>query len=106
MSRSSHELLIPDHDFGFDTVSDVEVPLDEALMAAGVGEVTGGGIGHGWYRIEMAIERPAEALAVMRRLAFRLDLPATTLVRRVGSSRAERLTDAATLGEEAQESGG
>ena len=81
MARSSHELLIPDQDFAFDTISDVEQPLDQELMAAAAGEVTGGGIGSGWYRIEMAIERPAEALAVIQRLAFRLDLPPTTLLR-------------------------
>ena len=88
MARSSHELLIPDHDFGFDTISDVEEPLDEALLAAGVGEVTGGGIGSGWYRIEMELERPREARRVIRDLAFRLDLPTTTLLRPSGAEQA------------------
>ena len=101
--RSSHELLIPDHDFAFDTISDVEQPLDEALLAAGVGEVTGGGIGSGWYRIVMTIERPAEALAVIRRLARRLRLPPSTLLRKIGETRARPLDEAAA---EAQETGG
>ena len=105
MARSSHELLIPDHDFAFDTVSDVEEPLDQALLEARVGEVTGGGIGSGWYRIEMAIERPAEALEVIRRLAARLGLPASTLLRPIGAAQAQPL-DAATAIEEPQESGG
>lgn len=103
MVRSSHELLIPDHDFAFDTISDVEQPLDEALIAAGVGEVTGGGIGAGWYRIEMAIERAAEASAVIHQLARRLGLPPSTLLRKIGETHAQTLDEAAA---EAQETGG
>ena len=103
MLRSSHELLIPDHDFAFDTISDVEQPLDEEMLAAGVGEVTGGGIGAGWYRIEMAIERPAEAFAVIHQLARRLGLPRSTLLRKIGETRAQPLDEAAA---EAQETGG
>lgn len=103
MVRSSHELLIPDHDFAFDTISDVEQPLDEALLTAGVGEVTGGGIGAGWYRIEMTIERPAEAFAVIQQLARRLELPPSTLLRRIGEARAQTLDEAAAG---AQETGG
>lgn len=106
MPRSSHELLIPDHDFAFDTISDVEQPLDSELLAAGAGEVTGGGIGSGWYRIEMAIARPADALEVIRRLAARLELPASTLLRPIGADRALPLDAPDALGGKAQESGG
>lgn len=97
--------MIPDHDFAYDTVSDVEVPIDEALLAAGVGEVTGGGIGSGWYRIEMEILRLEEALGVLRRLATSLDLPSSTLFRAIGDRGAEPLVTA-TGDVEPQESGG
>ena len=87
MTRSSHELLIPDQDFGFDTISDVEQPLDQALIEAGVGEVTGGGIGAGWYRIEMDLTQPERAFEVVRRLATWLELPSSTLLRELESQK-------------------
>ena len=87
MGRSSHELLIPDHDFAFATISDVEEPLDRALLEAGVGEVTGGGIGSGWYLLEMELSRPEEALAVVREVAAWLELPATALLREIRSQK-------------------
>ena len=106
MDRSSHELLIPDQDFAFDTISEIELPLDQKLMASGTGEVTGGGIGFGWYRIEMTLTRPTEAFAVIRQLAAALDLPPTTRLRPIGATRAWPLDALVGDGDPPQESGG
>lgn len=84
---ATHELLIPDHDFEHDSISEVEDPLDAALMSSGAGEVTGGGIGHGWYRIELELSDPVSGTEIARRIAESLELPLTTLLRRIGEER-------------------
>ncbi len=81
---ATHELLIPDHDFDRDSISEVEEPLDAALMSAGVGEVTGGGIGHGWYRLELGLSDATAGTEIARWVAGSLELPLTTLLRRIG----------------------
>ena len=86
-----YEILIPDGDFALDTISDIEDPLDQALMAAAAGEVTGGGIGHGWYRLELELLDVDTALEISRTVARAVGLPDTTLVREVTTQKTIRL---------------
>lgn len=74
-------------------------------MAARVGEVTGGGIGSGWYRIEMDLPQVDLALPVIVLLARRLELPNSTLFRRLGEPNALP-PDRALARFQSQESGG
>ena len=88
---TKYELLIPDQDFGLETISDIEEPLDQALMTAGTGEVTGGGIGHGWYRLELDLTDVEAALEISRTVAQAVGLPSTTLVREIKTQKTARL---------------
>ncbi len=81
MPRIEAELLLPDHLCSFEKVSDLEEPLDQRLIAAGVGEVTGGGIGSGWYRFDLELTSYEAAVGLLEEWAEDLGLPQGSCIR-------------------------
>lgn len=75
------EILFRDEDWPFATRDEVETPLDAELMAADVGEITGGGIGGGYYRLEVDVTDLERGLEVVRQTLRRLRVPASTTIR-------------------------
>ncbi len=70
---------------GFSGRDEIEDPLDEALTAAGLGEVTGGGSGERGSNIDIDINDEKnfdEALALIRKVLRELHVPATTVIKR------------------------
>lgn len=70
---------------GIESRDEIEEPLETALSAAGVGEVTGGGGGSGVYILDVEIPSEEEldrALAVMRSVLQDLKVPTSTLIKR------------------------
>lgn len=80
-SSISAQLLLPDDLCAFDSVSDLEEPLDQKLIDSGVGELVGGGIGRGWYRFDLELVDFERGVALMRSLAGELAFPPGTLLR-------------------------
>ncbi len=78
------ELLLPDDLCSFETVSDFEEPLDRRLIAAGAGEVLGGGIGAGWYRFDLTLTDYDAAITLLGEWAQDLGFPEGTCLRRKG----------------------
>ena len=78
------ELLPPDDLCSFETVSELEEPLDRRLIAAGAGEVLGGGIGSGWYRFDLTLVDYDAAVALLTEWAQDLEFPEGTCLRRKG----------------------
>jgi hypothetical protein len=60
--------------------SDIEGPLEEELVAAGVGEVTGGGGGMGLSNIDVAVTDRDQGLAFVRRVLRELEVPPSTII--------------------------
>lgn len=75
------ELLLPDHLCTFERVSDLEEPLDQRLIASGVGEVVGGGIGSGWYRFDLVLTSYETAADLIKQWARELGLPEGSCLR-------------------------
>jgi hypothetical protein len=72
-------------DAGIESRDEIEEPLEAALSAAGVGEVTGGGGGSGVYIVDVEIgseEQFDEALALIRGVLQDLKVPPSTLIKR------------------------
>jgi hypothetical protein len=69
---------------GIESRDEIEDPLEEALSASGLGEVTGGGGGMGFYVIdvEVAEQQFDDALRVMRQALQTLNVPASTRIKR------------------------
>lgn len=80
------ELLLPDDLCSFDTVSELEEPLDRRLIAAGAGEVLGGGIGSGWYRFDLELTDYTAAIKLLSEWALDLGLPEGSCLRRKGDA--------------------
>jgi hypothetical protein len=60
------EIILHDADFTFDGRDEIEDPLDDALRAAKLGEVTGGGSGMGLCNIDVEVTDPVRGLALVR----------------------------------------
>lgn len=86
-TRIRAELLLPGDLCSFETVSELEEPLEARLLAAGVGEVMGGGIGSGWYRFDLVLTDLDAAAALLVEWAEDLHLPEGTCLRRTGDDR-------------------
>jgi hypothetical protein len=70
---------------GIESRDEIETPLEEALLASGVGEVTGGGGGSGVYIVDVEIateDQVDKGLAVIRRVLQTLNVPTSTLIKR------------------------
>lgn len=80
------ELLLPGDLCSFETVSELEEPLDRQLIAAGAGEVLGGGIGSGWYRFDLALADYDKAITLLSEWAADLGLPEGSCLRRRGEA--------------------
>lgn len=76
------QLLLPGDLCAFESVSDLEEPLDRRLMQAGAGEVVGGGIASGWYRFDLVLADFDAAVALLVEWASDLGLPEGTCLRR------------------------
>lgn len=70
---------------GLASRDEIEDPLEAALTAAGVGEVTGGGGGSGVFILDVEVaseEAVATALGVIRRVLQDLKVPPSTVIKR------------------------
>jgi hypothetical protein len=82
------EVILNAEDFdqaGFEGRDEVEDPLHEALVAAGIGETSGGGGGSGVLTIDVDLtdeSRLDEGLAVLRAVLRDLNVPRSTVVKR------------------------
>lgn len=69
---------------GIESRDEIEDPLEEALSASGLGEVTGGGGGMGVYIIDVEVieKQFDDALRVMRQALQALNVPISTRIKR------------------------
>lgn len=70
---------------GIESRDEIETPLEDALLASGVGEVTGGGGGSGVYIVDVEIATEGQfdkGLAVIRTVLQALNVPTSTLIMR------------------------
>jgi hypothetical protein len=74
------EIVLESADFTFDGRDEVEDPLHEALTAAGIGEVTGGGSGMGKSNIDVEVSDLETGLALVRRVLRDLKVAASTVI--------------------------
>ena len=76
---------------GFDGRDEIEDPLEEALSASDLGEVTGGGGGTGYMNIDLEVGggRFAAALRLVRHALRDLKVPPTTRIIRREPPQAE-----------------
>ena len=59
---------------------EIEEPLHEALVQAGLGEVTGGGTGTDCSMIDVEVSDPVKGLALLRKILVGLNVPRDTVI--------------------------
>jgi hypothetical protein len=74
------EVVLQAADFTFGGRDEVEDPLDEALQAAGIGEVTGGGTGMGISNIDIEVTDFTAGLGIIRRVLRGLGVARSTVI--------------------------
>ena len=74
------EVVLLSDDFTLGGRDEIEDPLEEALRAAGVGEVTGGGTGMGVCNIDVEVTDPALGLQVIRAVLQGLGVARSTVI--------------------------
>lgn len=70
---------------GIESRDEIETPLEDALLTAGFGEVTGGGGGRGVYVVDIEVlsdEYFTDALRLIRNVLQELRVPPSTLIKR------------------------
>ncbi len=82
MSASSFlEIILKSEDFAHVGRDEIEEPLDEALQAAGLGEVTGGGSGIDSNNIDVEVSGLSAGLELTRRVLRSLDVARSTVIK-------------------------
>jgi hypothetical protein len=77
------EIVLKSEDFDFGGRDAVEDPLDEALQAAQLGEVTGGGSGLGGSNIDIELSDLERGLPIVRQVLRDLQVaPSTVIIQR------------------------
>jgi hypothetical protein len=80
MVKTTLRVVFTAEDWHVASAQDIEEPLDEGLMAAGVGEIVSGGVGPAGVVYDIAADDPQSAIPVLRRLLRELDVPRSTLI--------------------------
>jgi hypothetical protein len=74
------EIVFDESFLGFERQEQFEVPLDQALQAAGLGEVTGGGGGAQGSNIDVEVGDPERGLALIREILISVGAPNSTRI--------------------------
>jgi len=80
MGQTTLRIVFSSADWQVASSVDIEEPLDAALITAGVGEITSGGVGPDGVFFNVEVDDPATALPVLQRELQRLDVPKSTLI--------------------------
>lgn len=75
------EIVFVNDDWPFGGLDEVSDPLDEALMAAGVGDVTGGGFGGRETVLRVTLTDRLQGEEVIRRVLAEMGAPRSTRLR-------------------------
>jgi hypothetical protein len=74
------EIILQSDDSAFLERDEVEDSLQEALAAAGIGEVTGAGSGLGVSNLDVEVTDLEEGLALVRKVLRDLEVPPSTTI--------------------------
>ena len=74
------EIVLQSADFSFGGRDEVEDPLAQALQAADLGEVTGGGTGMGISNIDVEVTELEAGLALIRTVLRSLGVAKSTII--------------------------
>jgi len=86
MVQTSLRVVFTAEDWRVASAGDIEGPLDEGLIAAGVGEIVSGGVGPDGVFYDIASDDEQSAIPVLRRLLRELEVPRSTRLETPGGT--------------------
>ena len=87
MSPTTLKILFSSADWQVESSAEVEEPLDELLIASGVGEITSGGAGPEGVFFNVEVEDPTTGLPVVQQILRDLRVPRSTVIVGLGGIR-------------------
>jgi hypothetical protein len=85
------EIVLQSADFRFGGRDAIEDPLGQALQAAGLGEVTGGGTGMGISNIDVEVVELEAGLALIRTILRDLGVARSTVINQYAPHKVKHL---------------
>ena len=86
MSGATLKIVFRSQDWQVSSSAEIEEPLDEMLIAAGVGEIVSGGVGPEGVFFDVEVEDAATGLPVVQEALRKLGVPASTRIDGLGGS--------------------
>ncbi len=86
MSQTTLKIVFSSDEWQVTSSADIEEPLDAALITAGVGEITSGGVGPEGVFFNVEVDDPATALPFLQRELQRLEVPNGTRIEGLGGT--------------------
>jgi hypothetical protein len=74
------KIVFASKDWQVESGAEVEEPLDEALLAAGVGEIVSGGVGAEGVFYNVEVKDAASALPVIQQILRQMGVPESTRI--------------------------
>ena len=84
MSGATLKIVFRSADWRVSSSAEIEEPLDEMLIAAGVGEIVSGGVGPEGVYFDVEVEDAATALPVVQEALRKLGVPESTRIEGLG----------------------
>jgi hypothetical protein len=84
MPGATLKIVFRSEDWRVSSSAEIEEPLDEMLIAAGVGEIISGGVGPTGVFFVVEVEDAATGLPVVREALRRLRVPESTRIEGLG----------------------
>ena len=80
MRLTTIKIVFASEDWRADSSAEIEEPLDQALIAAGVGEIVSGGTGPDGVFFNVEVKDPATGLPVIQQALRDLGVPRSTRI--------------------------
>ena len=84
MSPTTLKILFSSSDWQVESSAEIEEPLDELLIAAGVGEIVSGGVGPQGVFFNVEVDDPTTGLPVVQQALRDLGVPRSTVIEGLG----------------------
>ena len=86
MSGATLKIVFRSEDWRVGSSQEIEEPLDEMLIAAGIGEIVSGGVGPNGVYFDVEVEDAATGLTRVQEVLRQLGVPESTKIEGLGET--------------------